>query len=414
MSRPEPTIVLTGDEPAVPFNTLPLHPKVAAAVAESGYTVATPIQAAAIPPAVDGRDILGSAQTGTGKTAAFALPILSQLADDRTKATAGRPRVLVLAPTRELAAQIGESFETYGAQLRLRNVVIFGGVGQGKQTNALRRGVHTLIATPGRLLDLIDQGFIDLSELEIFVLDEADRMLDMGFLPAIKQIIGLLPPERQSLFFSATMPPAIIELTETLLVDPVVIDVIPEERSVDLIDQTVQFVPKKLKPSRLYEVLSDDSVKQAVVFTRTKRGANQVAKRLTEDGLPAEAIHGNKSQNARTRTLDAFRDGRLRVLVATDLAARGLDIEDVSHVVNYELPNEPESYVHRIGRTGRAGATGQAIAFCDADEKQFLRDIEKLIGHKVPVVGEDTVGEAPPVKMGGNKRGRGGRRPRRS
>ena len=400
----------TSDDQAIPFSELPLAASVQDAVAASGYTVATPIQSAAIPPAVQGYDILGSAQTGTGKTAAFALPILTRIADSPGKAQPNQPRVLVLAPTRELAAQILESFETYGDGMRLRNTVIFGGVGQGKQTAALKRGVHILVATPGRLLDLIDQGFVDLSTLDTFVLDEADRMLDMGFMPAIRRIIKLLPEDRQSLFFSATLPDPIVELTQELLTNPVSIDVTPEERSVELIDQTVQFVTKKQKPDRLREVLSSDDVEQAVVFTRTKRGANVVAKRLSEDGIPAEAIHGNKSQSARTKTLDRFRDGRCRVLVATDLAARGLDVEAVSHVINYELPNEPESYVHRIGRTGRAGAAGQAIAFCDAPEKDFLRDIEKLIEMKIPVVGDDDVGYAPPEPQGGGGQRRGGGR----
>ena len=402
----------TSDNQEVAFDELPLAASVADAVADAGYTVATPIQSAAIPPAVMGYDVLGSAQTGTGKTAAFALPILTRIADNPGKAIANQPRVLVLAPTRELAAQILESFETYGQGLQLRNTVIFGGVGQGKQTAALKRGVHILVATPGRLLDLIDQGFVDLSTLDTFVLDEADRMLDMGFMPAIKRIVKLLPDDRQSLFFSATLPPPIVELIDDLLVNPVRIDVTPEEKSVELIDQTVQFVSKRDKPKKLKEVLSANDVEQAVVFTRTKRGANTVAEKLSKDGIPAEAIHGNKSQGARTKTLERFRSGRCRVLVATDLAARGLDVDAVSHVINYELPNEPESYVHRIGRTGRAGATGQAIAFCDAPEKDFLRDIEKLIEMRIPVVGEDNVGYAKPEPQGGKQRGgsRGGPR----
>ena len=412
-------IATLGDEP-VRFDSFELPAPIRKAIAAEGYEIATPIQAAAIPPALEGRDVLGAAQTGTGKTAAFSLPLLAYLAEDRQKAIPKQPRALVLAPTRELAAQIDASLQTYGAQLKIRTAVIFGGVGQGKQTAAMKRGVHILVATPGRLLDLIDQGYIDLSALEVFVLDEADRMMDMGFLPALRRVIRELPDDRQSLFFSATMPPTVIELAETLLHDPVRIDVTPPERSVKLIDQSVQFVPKKQKPARLVEILSGDDVRQAIVFTRTKRGANTVSERLEKAGINAEPIHGNKSQNARTRTLDRFRDGRCRVLVATDLAARGLDIDDITHVINYELPNEPESYVHRIGRSGRAGASGVAIALCDAAEKPLLRDIEKLIEMRVPVDGDDAVGEAPPDAKAGKKKSgkrggaRGKRRPKRS
>lgn len=391
------------------FESMRLAEPVAKAVQQAGYVSASDIQAAAIPPALDGRDVLGVAQTGTGKTAAFALPILSRMAESPKPAVSKRPRVLVLSPTRELAAQILESFSEYGRHVKLRNMCIFGGVGQDRQVKALGRGVHVLVATPGRLIDLMDQGYVDLGGLDTFVLDEADRMLDMGFLPALRKIIGKLPSERQSLFFSATMPDEVQDLVAELLQDPVRIDVTPEERSVDLIEQSVQFVLKKDKPERLLEVLSQDDVGQAVVFTRTKRGANQVAERLVQSGIRSEAIHGNKSQNARTRTLNGFRDGRVKVLVATDLAARGLDIDDVTHVINYELPNEPESYVHRIGRTGRAGAQGKAIAFCGSEEKSYLRDIERLIGREVPRDGEDNIPELPPEPMGGG-RGRGGKR----
>ena len=396
----------------VTFDSMNLPSVVARAVAGAGYQSATEIQAAAIPPAMEGRDVLGIAQTGTGKTAAFALPILARIAKNPGKSVPKRPRVLVLSPTRELAAQILASFADYGRHLKLRNACIFGGVGQHRQVKALERGVHVLIATPGRLIDLMDQGFVDLGGLDTFVLDEADRMLDMGFLPAIRKIIRQLPRQRQSLFFSATMPGEVQGLVDELLTDPVRIDVTPEERSVDLIEQSVQFVLKKDKPQRLVEVLSQPDVGQAVVFTRTKRGANVVAERLVKEGIRSEAIHGNKSQNARTRTLDGFRDGRVQVLVATDLAARGLDIDDVTHVINYELPNEPESYVHRIGRTGRAGAQGVAIAFCGSEEKAYLRDIERLIGRPVPRDGEDNIPELPPEPMGGGRgrgRGRGGR-----
>lgn len=405
------------DGATVPFAELGLAEPVAAAIAETGYQFATPIQAAAIPAVFDGRDVLGSAQTGTGKTAAFTLPILSLMSQAPAKAVPHRPQVLMLAPTRELAAQILDSVSEYGRNLKFRTAVIFGGVGQGNQVRALERGVHILVATPGRLIDLMDQGYIDLSGLETFVLDEADRMLDMGFMPALQRIISELPEKRQSLFFSATISSDIKKLTKELLRDPVSIDVTPAERSVHLIEQTVQFVRKGDKPERLLEVLSEANVGQAVVFTRTKRGANSVAEHLDEFGIKAEAIHGNKSQNARTKTLNAFRVGRVQVLVATDVAARGLDIDDVTHVINYELPNEPESYVHRIGRTGRAGAQGTAIAFCDANEKDFLRDIEKLLKQKIEVVGEDEVGYAPPEPQGnrraaskGGRRGSGGGR----
>lgn len=387
----------------VPFATLKLAEPIARAIEEGGYQFASPIQAAAIPPALEGRDVLGCAQTGTGKTAAFALPILSQMSASTAKAVPHRPMSLMLAPTRELAAQIQESVTVYGRELRLRSTVIFGGVGQGQQVRALERGVHILVATPGRLIDLMDQGYIDLSGLETFVVDEADRMLDMGFLPALKRIIRELPEERQSLFFSATISDEIAQLVGELLRDPVAIDVTPPERSVELIEQSVQFVRRSEKPTKLVEILTQEDVGQAVVFTRTKRGANDVAERLAEVGISAEAIHGNKSQNARLKTLNGFRVGRVKVLVATDVAARGLDIDDVTHVINYELPNEPESYVHRIGRTGRAGATGKAVAFCDANEKDYLRAIEKLIEQKIPVDGEDNVGYARPEKQGNRR-----------
>lgn len=412
VARRKRTLVPEGA--TVPFASLGLAQPIAETIESLGYQFATPIQAATIPAALDGRDVLGSAQTGTGKTAAFALPILSQMSGASRKAESLRPFSLMLAPTRELAAQIQDSVNTYGAGLRLRSAVIFGGVGQGNQVAALQRGVHILIATPGRLLDLMDQGYIDLSSLETFVLDEADRMLDMGFLPDLKRIIASLPEQRQSLFFSATISKEIKQLTDELLRDPFFVDVTPPERSVELIEQSVQFVRRGEKLERLVEVLSGEDVGQAVVFTRTKRGANAVSERLIEAGISAEAIHGNKSQNARLRTLNGFRVGRIQVLVATDLAARGLDIDDVTHVVNYELPNEPESYVHRIGRTGRAGASGKAITFCDANEKDYLRAIEALIGQPVPVDGEDNVGYERPEPIGNRRAassGRSGRRP---
>lgn len=369
------------------FDELNLLAPIRRAVAEENYAAPTPVQAAAIPPALQGRDVLGCAQTGTGKTAAFALPILNRLGEPRRDATPKAPLALILAPTRELAAQIGESFAAYGRHLRLKYAVIFGGVGQAKQVRDLDRGVHVLVATPGRLLDLMGQGHVRLDRLETFVLDEADRMLDMGFLPDLKRIIATLPKRRQSLFFSATLPPQIVDLAGKLLTDPVRIDVTPKVRSVERIEQRVVFVEKPRKKDLLAKVLRGSDVVRAVVFTRTKRGADVVAKRLTQVGIDAAAIHGNKSQNNRQRTLAAFRGEKLRVLVATDLAARGIDVDGVTHVVNYEIPDEPESYVHRIGRTGRAGASGIALTLCDSSERSGLRAIERLIGRAIPVQG---------------------------
>lgn len=390
------------------FDQLNLLPAVRRAVAEEGYETLTAIQAAAIPPALDGRDVLGCAQTGTGKTAAFALPILNRLAETPREAIPNAPLALVLAPTRELAAQIGESFAAYGRHLRLRHAVIFGGVNQGKQVSALARGAHVLVATPGRLLDLKNQRHVRLDRLETFVLDEADRMLDMGFLPDLKRVIAALPTQRQSLFFSATLPPEIVELSNRLLSDPVRIDVTPKVRSVERIDQRVVFVEKAHKRDLLAKVLRGADVRRAVVFTRTKRGADTVAKRLSAGGIDAAAIHGNKSQNNRQRTLNRFRAEKLRVLVATDLAARGIDVEGVTHVVNYEVPDEPESYVHRIGRTGRAGASGIALTLCDPAERAGLRAIERLIGKAVPVHGgraPEPGGTAAPSRPAGKSAG---------
>jgi ATP-dependent RNA helicase RhlE len=356
------------------------------ALAEQNYHTPTPIQAQTLPAALVGDDILGCAQTGTGKTAAFALPILNYLAEERLKARPNRPLALVLAPTRELAVQIGESFQTYGKYLPIRCVLVYGGVNQIHQVRDLNRGADVLVATPGRLLDLMNQGHIVLSDLEIFVLDEADRMLDMGFLPDLKRIIAKLPDQRQSLFFSATMPPNIVELSQRLLYQPVSVNVTPKERSVQRIEQQVMFVEKNGKQSLLQSLLAAPEVDSAIVFTRTKRGANQVAERLQRSGVHSAAIHGNKSQSARQRALGDFKSGSVRVLVATDLAARGIDVDGVTHVYNFDLPNEPESYVHRIGRTGRAGASGVAVSFCSSAEREELRAIEKLIGHKVPIV----------------------------
>ena len=355
------------------------------ALAEQNYQHPTPIQSKTIPPAIEGLDILGCAQTGTGKTAAFALPILDYLGHEQPPVKANRPTALVLAPTRELAIQIADSFRTYGKHMRFRQTLVYGGVRQGEQIKALRRGVDVLIATPGRLLDLMDQGHVDLSDIEIFVLDEADRMLDMGFMPALKRIISTLPRQRQSLFFSATLPPKIRELAARLLFNPVSVTVTGRSTTVERITQSVRVVQRKNKLTSLSDLLSADGVDRAIVFTRTKHGANGLAKKLDRAGIHATAIHGNKTQNARQRALDAFRQQHVTVLVATDVAARGIDIDGVTHVINYDMPVDPESYVHRIGRTARAGADGTAISFCTADEMDELRAIERLIGTNLQV-----------------------------
>ncbi len=355
------------------------------ALAEQEYHTPTPIQSQTIPPAVNGQDILGCAQTGTGKTAAFALPILDYIGHEEPRTRPGRPIALVLAPTRELAIQISDSFTTYGRHVKFSQALVYGGVKQERQVRALKRGVDVLVATPGRLLDLMQQGHVNLGDIEIFVLDEADRMLDMGFLPALKKIIVKLPKERQSLFFSATLPPNSRELSRQLLFNPVSVNVTPKSPSVELIEQRIMMLDKGKKISTLRDLLSQDNVERTIVFTRTKRGANVVAQKLERAGIHAASIHGNKSQNARQRALEAFRQKKVTVLVATDVAARGIDIDGVSHVVNYDMPVEAGSYVHRIGRTGRAGADGIAISFCTPDERGELRDIEKLIGKRLPV-----------------------------
>ena len=366
------------------FQDLPLQPAILKAVAEAGYTSPSPIQAGAIPPVLAGRDLLGCAQTGTGKTAAFALPILQNLSAQ----TPQRPciRALILTPTRELALQIGDSFSAYGKHLKLRHTVIFGGVGQQPQVEALRRGVDILIACPGRLNDLIGQRLIDLSGIEIFVLDEADRMLDMGFVHDVKKVIAKLPRRRQTLLFSATMPKEIEELADSLLHDPAVVKVDPVSSTVDRIDQKLYFVEKKQKIELLAYLLQDKSIVNALVFSRTKHGADRIARLLNKAGITAAAIHGNKSQTARVNALEGFKAGKTRVLVATDIAARGIDISELSHVFNYDLPVVPETYVHRIGRTARAGADGVAISFCSAEEREYLAGIEKLNRKKIPVV----------------------------
>ena len=354
------------------------------------YAEPSPIQAAAIPPVLAGRDLIGCAQTGTGKTAAFAIPILQyldrQLKKDRRPAAKRPIRALVLTPTRELALQIKENFDLYGKYLPIRNTVIFGGVGQGPQVEALQKGVDVLTATPGRLNDLCSQGHIDLSRMEIFVLDEADRMLDMGFIHDVRKVIARLPEKRQTLLFSATMPQEIAELSRTILIDPVRVEVAPQSSTVDAIEQRLYKVDKGNKKFLLQHVLQEPSLDSVLVFTNTKHGADRVVKELGRAGIPAMAIHGNKGQTARIRALDSFKSGEIRVLVATDIAARGIDVNDLAAVVNYELPNVPETYVHRIGRTGRAGRSGIAISFCNYDELAYLKDIEKLIRKKIPVV----------------------------
>lgn len=368
------------------FSDLHLLEPLQKAVSESGYTTPTPIQAAAIPHLLEGRDLLGCAQTGTGKTAAFALPILHRLVKESRRPYARQTRVLVLTPTRELAIQIHDSFRTYGKYLRLRSAVIFGGVGQMPQVKSLQPGVDVLIATPGRLLDLIQQNHLSLRSLEVFVLDEADRMLDMGFIHDVKKVIGMLPAKRHNLFFSATMPPEIVRLADNLLTNPAKVEVTPVSSTAEKIAQSVMYVDKSKKRDLLRHVLQDQSLERVIVFTRTKHGANRVSEILEKSGVPSAAIHGNKSQGARQRALEDFRVGKVRVLVATDIAARGIDIDGITHVINYELPNVSESYVHRIGRTARAGAEGAAISFSDAEERAYLRDIEKLTGQKIPVV----------------------------
>ena len=370
------------------FESLRLVEPILRAVSQEGYTTPTPIQQQAIPLVLQGRDLLGCAQTGTGKTAAFSIPLLQLLSGRYTAPAAGQKRAvkaLILTPTRELAIQIGESLEAYGRFLPLKHAVIFGGVAEGPQITALRNGLDILVATPGRLLDLMNRRFVDLRQLEIFVLDEADRMLDMGFIHDVRRVITHLPQKRQSLFFSATMPPEIQKLADNILSNPAKVEVTPVSSTAEKVRQEMYFVNKSNKPKLLKHLLSDTSISSALVFTRTKHGADRVARDLVKNGIGAEAIHGNKSQNARQRALGNFKSGETRVLVATDIAARGIDVEELSHVVNYELPNIPETYVHRIGRTGRAGNAGVALSFCEPEEMEYLKDIQKLIGKTVPV-----------------------------
>lgn len=368
------------------FNDLQLIAPILKALETEGYTTPTPIQEQAIPIVLARKDLLGCAQTGTGKTAAFAIPILQILNAEHAERSHKHIKTLILTPTRELAIQIGESFAAYGRNLHLKHTVIFGGVPQGAQVQALNRGIDILIATPGRLLDLMSQGYIHLKDISIFVLDEADRMLDMGFIHDVKRVVAKLPLKRQTLFFSATMPTEIQKLSSTLLVKPEQVAVTPPATTAELVEQSVYFVEKKDKRQLLLYVLKDPAITMGLVFTRTKHGADKVVKDLHNAGISAEAIHGNKSQNARQRALSNFKDGRIRILVATDIAARGIDVDLLSHVINYEIPEVPETYVHRIGRTGRAGATGSATSFCDAEEMQDWRNILKLTGQKIPTV----------------------------
>jgi ATP-dependent RNA helicase RhlE len=369
------------------FEKLSLIEPILRALNTEGYTKPTPIQEQSIPVLLERKDLLGCAQTGTGKTAAFAIPILQLLhTDELFKKGPMGIKCLVLTPTRELAIQIGESFAAYGRHLRLKHTVIFGGVSQHSQTQALRQGVDILIATPGRLLDLMDQRYVKLDQLKMFVLDEADRMLDMGFIHDVKKIIGRIPAKRQTIFFSATMPEEISSLAHSILTNPIRVEVTPVSSTANTIQQTLYYVDKNNKKNLLLDLLKGNQINTALVFTRTKHGADKVVKDLVRAGVSAEAIHGNKSQNARQRALSNFKSQETRVLVATDIAARGIDIDSLSHVINYELPNVPETYVHRIGRTGRAGASGISISFCDGEERAFLKDIHKLIGKTIPVV----------------------------
>lgn len=397
------------------FKDLKLETQLLKALTEEGYETPSPIQKKAIPPALEGRDVLGCAQTGTGKTAAFALPILNQLLLNPTPKNQNRKiRALILTPTRELALQISESIDAYSRHTRLKNCVVFGGVSEKPQIERLRRGIDILIATPGRLKDLVGQREINLSHIETFVLDEADRMLDMGFVHDVKKVITWLPKKRQTLFFSATMPKEITDLISKIMNEPVKVEVTPVSSTADTIEQTVCFVDKNNKPKLLTEFLKDNSITSALVFTRTKHGADRLVKDLEKQGVHARAIHGNKSQNARQAALGDFKSGKIRVLIATDIAARGIDIDELSHVFNYDLPNIPETYVHRIGRTGRAGLDGTSISFCNIEEKPYLKDIEKLIGKSIPVIeGHDfpMVIMTPPPKEKREPRARTNSRP---
>jgi ATP-dependent RNA helicase RhlE len=362
-----------------------LLPEIGRSVSEAGYHTPSPIQEQTIPSLLEGRDMLGCAQTGTGKTAAFSLPILQYLQKNKKHPQAGKPRVLILAPTRELAAQIGDSIAKYGKYTKASHTVIFGGVGQNPQVKAVRRGVDVLVATPGRLIDLMSQGHVDLSDIEIFVLDEADRMLDMGFIHDIRTVIAKLPKKRQSLFYSATMEKKVIDLAKTLVHNPARVTIEPDKPAVERIDQKVLFVEKGRKDELIVSIMGSKKPGRVIVFTQMKHVANKVARKLEGAGVSSAAIHGNKSQSARTKALSDFKSGRVRALIATDIAARGIDVNGISHVINYDMPIEPETYVHRIGRTARAGTEGNAISFCSASERDYLRAVEKLIRTTIPV-----------------------------
>lgn len=372
------------------FEELGIITPILKALREEEYTEPTSIQEKAIPLIINRKDVLGSAQTGTGKTAAFAIPILQHLFLDRHQINSSRIiKALIITPTRELAIQIGESFTTYGKYTGIKNTVIFGGVNQGSQTDALRRGIDVLVATPGRLLDLMDQGFINLKHIEYFVLDEADRMLDMGFIHDIRKIIAQLPMIRQSLFFSATMPKNIVELSRKILRDPVKVEVSPVSSTAETIQQYLYYTNKSSKKDLLIHILKDQNIEQALLFSRTKHGADKIARNLKKQKISTAAIHGDKAQNQRQKVLSQFKAGEIRVLVATDIAARGIDIDKLKHVINYDIPNIAETYVHRIGRSGRAGEAGTAISICEPDENAFIKDIEKLINQKIRLVSEN-------------------------
>jgi ATP-dependent RNA helicase RhlE len=408
--RPEEAADKDSYVTSISFEQLGLADAIQRALRAENYLEPTPIQAQAIPELLAGRDMLGIAQTGTGKTAAFALPILHRLSQQGARKGPRNPRALILSPTRELAIQIGEAFRIYGRHLPLRRTVVVGGVSQNRQVEALRGGVDILIATPGRLLDLMQQRCVSLKDIAFFVLDEADRMLDMGFVKDVRRIAAALPGARQSLLFSATMPTEIGRLAEELLKDPLRVEVAPQSTPAGHLDQKIYHVDTAGKRDLLVEILGDGALSRVIVFTRTKHRANRVAEHLGKCGIDAEAIHGNKSQGARQRALSRFRSGDARVLVATDIAARGIDVDGVSHVINYELPNESESYVHRIGRTARAGASGVALSFCDAAERGYLRDIERLIGCQLTVIGDAPAAAASDNSNSPDRASRGGRR----
>lgn len=403
------------------FESLGIIDPILRALRDQGYTQPTPIQEQSIPTLLQGRDLLGAAQTGTGKTCAFAVPILQHL-QERTSPNGKAVRALVVAPTRELALQISESFTAYGKYTQLKNTVVFGGVNQNKQTRALQKGVDILVATPGRLLDLIGQGYISLDRIEYFVLDEADHMLDMGFIHDIKKIIKMLPKKRQSLFFSATMSKDAVQLSRQILGNPEKVEIKPQQTTAEQVDQAVYFVGKKSKRKLLLHLLKTEDMDSTLVFSRTKHGADRIVRQLNKAKIAAAAIHGNKSQNARQRALGKFKDGEINVLVATDIAARGIDVDELSHVVNFDLPNVPETYVHRIGRTGRAKASGVAMSFCDIVEKDYLKDIQKLIDERIPVVEdhpfvaslEDEAEASTKPKQNGGSRNNGGRNKKRN